>query len=152
MTKITDLSAILGAAVDDAADYLTIVDMTETGAARNKKILVGELLGLATGSGVSINAQSGTSYTLVLGDANNVVQLSNAGAITLTIPDNSDVAFPVGTVVEIHHGGAGVVTFAEDTSVTILSRGSLVDTAGQEAVAAIRKVATDTWRLTGDIA
>lgn len=106
-----------------------------------------------TSAGVpSINAQTGTTYTLALGDANNIVTLSNASAITLTIPTNASVAFAVGTVIEIHQIGAGVVTIDPDTGVTLLSRDSLDETAGQEAVCAIRKMATNTWRLTGDIA
>lgn len=104
------------------------------------------------GSSSSINAQTGTAYTLVLGDADNVVELTNAAAITLTIPPNSSVAFPIGTAVELHQGGAGTVTVAPGSGVTLISRGSLDDLAGQHAVGAIRKVATDTWRLTGDLA
>jgi hypothetical protein len=100
----------------------------------------------------SINAQTGTTYTLVLGDANNVVELTNGSAITMTIPPNSSVAFAVGTVIEIHQGGAGTVTVTAGVGVTLLARGGLVDLAGEEAIAAIRKMATDTWRLTGDIA
>lgn len=100
----------------------------------------------------SINAQSGTSYTLVLADAGKVVELTNAGAITLTIPPNSSVAFPIGTAIELHQGGAGTVTVAPDTGVTLVSRGSVFGLAGQEAVAVIRKVGADKWRLTGDIA
>lgn len=106
----------------------------------------------AAALGISINFQTGTTYTLDLADANNVVVLTNGAAITLTIPTNAAEAFPVGTVIELHQGGAGVVTVDPDTGVTLLSRGSLVDLAGQEAVAAVRKMATNTWRLTGDIA
>lgn len=106
----------------------------------------------STVAGVSINAQSGTTYTLVLGDANGVVELTNGAAITLTVPTNASAAFPVGTAIELHQGGAGVVTVTPAGGVTLVSRGSLFDLAGQEAVAGIRKVATDKWRLTGDIA
>lgn len=52
MTKISDLSALLGAGVDQATDLLTIVDMSETGAARNKKITVAQLLGLIDVTGL----------------------------------------------------------------------------------------------------
>jgi hypothetical protein len=43
MTKVSDLTAITGAAVDGAADLIPIVDMSLAGTARNKKILVNEL-------------------------------------------------------------------------------------------------------------
>ena len=41
---------------------------------------------------VAINAQTNTTYTPVLADANStLVTLSNASAITVTIPPNSSV-------------------------------------------------------------
>jgi hypothetical protein len=42
MTKISDLTALTGAGVDEAVDLLPIVDMSAAGAARNKKITVAE--------------------------------------------------------------------------------------------------------------
>jgi hypothetical protein len=104
-----------------------------------------------SGSPATINAQSGTTYTLVLADAQNIVELTNASAITLTVPPNASVAFPVGTVIELHQGGAGDVTVAAGVGVTLNSRGSAFDLAGIHAIAALRKVAINTWRLTGDI-
>lgn len=120
----------------------TLADQTDLQAALDAK----------AAKAATINAQSGTTYTLVIGDAGNVVELTNAGAITLTIPPNSSVAFPIGTAIELHQGGAGTVTVAPDTGVTLVSRGSVFGLAGQEAVAVIRKVGADKWRLTGDIA
>lgn len=52
MTKVSDFSALTGAGVDQANDLLEIVDMSEAGAARNKKITVAELLGLVTVTGL----------------------------------------------------------------------------------------------------
>lgn len=50
MTKISDFSSLAGASVDAAADVIPIIDDTETGAARNKKIAVDELkIALALG-------------------------------------------------------------------------------------------------------
>lgn len=50
MTKISSCTALAGAGVDQANDLLPIVDMSETGAARNKKITATEFLGLAGGA------------------------------------------------------------------------------------------------------
>ena len=100
----------------------------------------------------TVSTQTTTAYTAVIGDANTVVQMSNTGAMTFTIPPNSSVAFDTGTWIEIHQANSGTVTVAAGAGVTLKSRGSLVALAGQEAVAGIRKIATDTWRLTGDIA
>jgi hypothetical protein len=56
-----------------------------------------------------INAQTGTTYTLVRADAEKLITLSNAAAITLTVPTNSSVAFSLGTVVTLAQLGAGQV-------------------------------------------
>jgi len=56
---------------------------------------------------VALNAQTGTSYTLALSDATRCVEMTNGGANTVTVPPNSDVAFPVGSMVFIAQGGTG---------------------------------------------
>lgn len=105
------------------------------------------------GSTVSINAQTGTTYTLVLADAGKLVTLSNGSAITLTVPTNASVAFPVGTVIALAQLGAGLVSVAGDTGVTIngVTPGD-EDLTGQWATASLTKLATDTWLLSGGIA
>lgn len=67
------------------------------------------------------NAQTGTSYTLALTDADGVVTASNASAITVTIPNN---VFTQGDRITVVQQGAGQVTFAAATSVTIVSTGA----------------------------
>lgn len=104
---------------------------------------------------ISINAQTGTTYTLVLTDLGKLVTLSNAAAITLTVPTNASVAFPVGTVIALQQMGAGAVTVVGDTGVTIngTTPGSETLTAGQyTTTASLTKHATDTWTLTGAVA
>jgi len=62
---------------------------------------------------VAVNAQT-ASYTFVLADGNNtLVTLSNASANTVTIPPNSSVAFPVGTVLNFAQTGAGQTTITQ---------------------------------------
>lgn len=100
---------------------------------------------------VSLSAQTG-SYTLVLADAGKAVEMTVAGANNLTVPPNSSVAFPVGTVIEVAQLGAGTTTLVAGGGVTLQSRGALLNLAGQFAVASIRKRATDTWLVAGDLA
>ncbi len=100
---------------------------------------------------VSTNSQSGTTYTLVLGDAGLVVELNNASAITLTVPANSSVAFPVGTVLELYQQGAGQVTVAAAGGVTLRAPGG-AKTRVQYSTVSLRKRATDEWVVTGDSA
>lgn len=102
--------------------------------------------------GQEINQQSGTTYTLVLGDAGKLIEMSNASPITLTVPPNSSVAFAVGTQITLVQTGAGTVTVSPGSGVTISSNGSLTDLGGQYAIAVLYKQATNVWILGGDIA
>jgi hypothetical protein len=110
-------------------------------------------LGAASALSVTVvpeNAQTGTTYTLVLADAGKLVTLSNAAAITLTIPTNASVAFPVDTRIDLLQYGAGQVTVG-GAGVTIRSSGSKLKLAGQYSGATIWKKDTDEWVLIGDI-
>jgi hypothetical protein len=97
------------------------------------------------------NAQTGTTYTLVLTDVAKVVSLTNAASITLTIPTNATVAFPTGTQILLYQGGAGQVTVG-GAGVTIRSQGTKLKLFGQYAVAGLLKVGTDEWVLFGNTA
>ena len=99
----------------------------------------------------AINAQTGTTYTTVLADGGKLVTLSNGSAITLTIPPNSSVAYPVGTKLDFIQIGAGQVTVAGGTGVTVNSTPTLKFRA-QHSGASCIKIATDTWQLVGDLA
>lgn len=96
------------------------------------------------------NTQTGTTYTLVLTDANDCVTLSNAAAITLTVPPNSSVAFPVGTRIDLIQLGAGQVTVAAGAGVTVNRCATFtLKLLEQYAEASLKKTATNTWVLTG---
>ena len=99
--------------------------------------------------GTNINSQTGTTYTLVLTDSAKWLKMSNAGAITLTVPPTSGVAFPIGTLVEIGMYGAGEVTIAPGSGVTIRSGGAFDTISVQYNVASIKKIGTEEWWLVG---
>jgi len=109
----------------------------------------------ATNEGVNdlafgqFNAQTGTSYSLVLTDVAKVVSLTNAAAITLTVPTNASVAFPIGTQILLYQGGAGQVTIS--SSATLRSQGSKLKISGQYGVAGLLKVDTDEWAVFGNL-
>ena len=105
---------------------------------------------------VTLNAQTGTTYTFVLTDnRNKLITASNASAQTYTIPLNSSVAFPTGSTINLIQIGAGQVTVVGASGVTIASTGATATTpktrAQYSALTAI-KVATDSWYVVGDIA
>ena len=98
----------------------------------------------------TINAQTGTTYTLALSDAGKLVTLNNGAAIAVTIPLNSSVAFATGTHVDFAQLGAGQVTINGAVGVTLnYTPGNKLR--AQYAGASIIKIATDTWMLFGDI-
>lgn len=70
---------------------------------------------------VTFNAQTNTTYTLVSGDVNKLVTLSNAGAITLTVPNG---VFTTGQQINIQQLGAGQVTVASDGTTVLTSTGA----------------------------
>lgn len=100
---------------------------------------------------VTVNAQTGTTYTLVLADKGKFVTLSNASAITLTVPTNASVAFPTGTVINICQTGAGQVTVSPSGGVTVSSADSKLKLRVQYSSASLIKTGTDTWILVGDL-
>ena len=100
---------------------------------------------------IALNAQTGTSYTTVLGDDGKLITLDNAAAITLTIPPNGTVAYGIGTQLNLMQLGAGQVTITAGAGVTLRSAGTKVKTNGQYSVATCVKIATDTWVVVGNL-
>jgi len=97
------------------------------------------------------NAQTGTSYTFVIGDAFKTVTSSNGSAQTITIPPNSSVAFAVGDRIDVVMLGSGTTTVTGGSGVTVngVSTGSGA-IAAQFAAVSCLKLATDTWLLMGN--
>ncbi len=100
---------------------------------------------------VLINPQTGTSYQLALTDQSKLVTLTNASAITLTVPNNATAPFTVGTQIDLAAGGLGLVTVAAGGGVTINSVGGALSLNGQYAGATLIKTDVDTWLLTGNL-
>jgi hypothetical protein len=105
----------------------------------------------ATTQQLTLNDQTGTTYTLVLADTGKFVTLSNASAIALTIPTNASVAFPIGTQINLVQLGAGQVTVG-GAGVTIRSQGTKLKLNGQYSAATCVKINTDEWVLVGNTA
>ncbi len=99
---------------------------------------------------ISINDQTGTTYTLVLTDAGKYIRMNNGSANTLTVPPNSSVAFITGTRIHVRQVGAGATTIAEGAGVTISTPETLV-LAKAKATATLVKTGTDAWDLMGNL-
>jgi hypothetical protein len=110
----------------------------------------------ALGVNLQLNAQTAT-YTVLLGDAFKLVTMSVATANDFLIPTNANVAFPIGSVINVIQIGAGTTTIEAVTpgTTTISSTGATAtapELRAQFSAASCIKVATDTWYVVGDIA
>jgi hypothetical protein len=100
-----------------------------------------------------INAQSGTTYTLALADAGKVVEVANASSITLSVPTDASVAFPIGTQITILQTGVGQITVSATTpGTTTVNYTPGNKTRAQWSSATLIKRAANTWVLIGDLA
>jgi len=96
---------------------------------------------------LTINAQTGTTYTLVAGDLNKLVTLSNASAVTVTVPNG---VFTAGQQINLQSIGTGQTTVASDGTTTITSTPGLKIRA-QYSAATLICTGTNTFTLIGDL-
>ena len=106
---------------------------------------------------LAINAQTGTSYTAVLGDATNtIVTMDNASANTFYIPTDASVNFDIGTVLNVYMKGAGVTTITATTpgTTTVVSAGATIGSPvlARYKIASAIKLAANSWTIIGGIA
>jgi hypothetical protein len=106
---------------------------------------------------LTINAQTGTSYTGVLADATNtLITMDNASANTFYIPTDASVAYDIGTVLNIYMKGAGITTITATTpgTTTIVSSGGTIGSPvlARYKIASAIKLAANSWTVIGGIA
>lgn len=100
---------------------------------------------------ITTNRQT-ASYTLVLSDADKLVEMNVGSANNLTVPLNSSVAFSTGTQILLAQYGAGQTTVVATSGVTIRSNGAKLKLNAQYSGATLVKIAENEWYLFGDIA
>lgn len=96
---------------------------------------------------VTNNPQTDTTYILALTDE--YVTCTNAADVTVTVPLNSSVPFPIGKVITLEQGGAGQIIISAEGGVTVNSLDSGTKSPGQYAAIQLVKKATDIWTLIG---
>lgn len=89
-------------------------------------------------------------HTLTLSDASSYIRMNKGTSVTLTVPTNASVAFPVGTNLTVRQVGAGQVTVAEASGVTINTPETLLMN-GQYQTVSLVKVAADEWDIAGGL-
>jgi hypothetical protein len=111
----------------------------------------------ASFAGLTINAQTGLTYTAVKADGlNAIVTMDNAAANIFSIPTDATYNFPIGTTLLVYQKGAGITTVQAVTSgtTTVVSAGAVAAApvlARYKSAAAI-KLAANSWTVVGGIA
>jgi hypothetical protein len=98
--------------------------------------------------GASVVSDTGVARTPTIADAGKHIRLSNAAAITVTL--NTGV-FSAGDEIMFEQTGAGVATFVAGAGFSLRSRGTLVATNGQYAVAGLKYISATEAVLFGDL-
>jgi len=149
---------------DGAAAMRTLGNSIDTSFVDLKGGTTGQVLSKASGTDLdfswieqddttlSFNAQTGTTYTLVAADLGKLVTASNASAITVTVPPS---VFSAGNIINVQAIGAGQVTFAQGSGVTITSTGATASAPklrAQYSACTIICTASNTFTIVGDLA
>lgn len=125
-------------------DTTTTVDLSTSQTLTNKTLTAPKI-------NLSLNAQTGTTYTLVAGDSGKLVTCANASAITVTVPPS---VYSVGEQINVAQTGAGQVTFAQGAGVTIVSIGATASApkiAKQYGAATVICTASNTFLIIGGL-
>lgn len=93
--------------------------------------------------------KTGTTYTLALDDAASVLRFTSTSPISITIPADATVAFPIGHRQVLRRGGAGGASGA--ITITHASAGAVLSAAAdwpQWGDVVLTKIAANTWVVT----
>jgi hypothetical protein len=96
-----------------------------------------------------INSQA-TNYTAALADAGQVVNFTDASAVTFTVPTNASVAFALGTILTCTQTGAGQITLTPAGGVTINTPSSLTSRTQYSTIGVIQ-ITANVWTAMGDL-
>ena len=100
---------------------------------------------------LNVITDSTTTRTPGLTDASAYILCTHGTGMTVTLPQDSDVAFPVGTQIIFERNGAGTLTFAAGTGATVNSKGATLTCADRYTTVAAVLIAADTWTIFGNI-
>tara|TARA_Y100001938_G_C8101612_1_gene442261 strand:- start:7457 stop:8272 length:816 start_codon:yes stop_codon:yes gene_type:complete len=100
---------------------------------------------------LNVITDSGTTRTPALTDASAYILCTHGSGMTITLPQDSAVAFPTGSHIIFERNGAGTLTFAAGTGATVNSKGGTLTCADRYTTVAAVKIASNTWTIFGNI-
>lgn len=155
------LAIIQGYIYPSADGTLIVRYATETATSTTARIVAGsygELTALAAtapaafeNTPVGIDDVTGTTYTTVQGDQSRIKKCTNSSAVTVTIPPNSSVAYPIGATISFLQQNTGQVTLSPGSGVT-LNHALTLKTRARYSMITATKYETDVWVVSGDMA
>ncbi len=153
-SQISIASGPVAAADGDYFECFFQTSDTSTGLEADRTSFGIEVVEVEGGVNIAnVQADGTTARTLGLADINAHLLFSSSSPVTVTVPANASVAFPIGSTVDLEQNGAGQVSVTGEAGVTVNKpAGRLAATLGQYGVVRLRKVAANTWTLFGDLA
>lgn len=98
------------------------------------------------GALAGLNDQTGTAYTIAATDAGKDIRCTNAAAVTVSIDTQANVPVKNNFVALVSQGGAGAVTIAALSGVTLRTPNG-ASTSSQYDARGIEFLGSDTWRV-----
>ncbi|MGI5892002.1 MAG: glycine-rich domain-containing protein [Bacillota bacterium] len=118
-------------------------------------------------AGIAVEVKEvNTNYTLTLDNAGDLLKCTNTNDITITVPTDTDVDFPIGTEIELIRYGAGDVAVDAPAGVTIINPNNItppdINTIlkykGNDRILTtqftsivLKKIGVNDWFLIGDV-
>lgn len=132
ITSLTDVNVTEGSPIDGQVLYWN----NTAGAWESKAVTGPTFAGITTES---------ISYTLVLADAGKLIVFNGSGALNCTIPADSTVVFPNGTVIEVEQYGTGLITILGAIGCSFGSLNNQTTTVGEYSSVRLIKNSADNW-------
>jgi hypothetical protein len=108
---------------------------------------VRRLLGLFYNWLFDFVTESGTSHTFALSDAGKSIQYTSNSNVTVTIPNDTTINFPIGTRIRHRRRGNGLVTLTPATGVTLHATDNNLTIRKLNDYIDMVKVAANTWQI-----
>lgn len=133
-----------------SCDMIGAIPLSQKGASNGVASLSGTKV-KAEQRSAPLSSNYQTARQLSLNDAGQFIYCTNTNATTITIPNNTSVAFPADTEIEIMRYSTGSVTIAAASGVTILCTTSSRTLRAQYSTVRLKRISTNRWLLAGDL-